>query len=123
VVLRMLADVRQATIEPIIAAAVARGTLVHTDEYDIHARPEEWGYGHEAVCHGRGGHAREEDGDGSCGVHANTMAGVWSPRRSWPRPHRGVRRRSRRSPSPPSGSCTTPAAAAGPSSASSSPPC
>jgi hypothetical protein len=30
VVLRMLANVRQKTIEPIIGATVARGTLVHT---------------------------------------------------------------------------------------------
>jgi hypothetical protein len=119
----MLADVRQATIEPIIAAAVARGTLVHTDEYDIHAGPEGWGCGHEAVCHARGGHARDEDGDGSCGVHANTAEGFRSPPRSCSGRTAASRGRSRRSPPPPSGSCTTPAAAAGPSSASSPPPC
>jgi len=33
VVLRMLANVRQGTIMPIITAAVTPGTLVHTDEY------------------------------------------------------------------------------------------
>ena len=49
--LRTLANVRQKTIEPIVGATVARNTLVHTDEYDIHARLEEWGYGHETVCH------------------------------------------------------------------------
>jgi transposase len=38
VVLRMLANVRQATIKPIITAAVAPGALVHTDEYSIYAR-------------------------------------------------------------------------------------
>jgi transposase len=38
VVLRMLANVRQATIKPVITAAVAPGTLVHTDEYSIYAR-------------------------------------------------------------------------------------
>jgi len=37
VVLRMLANVQQATIKPVIAAAVAPGTLVHTDECSIHA--------------------------------------------------------------------------------------
>ncbi len=86
----MTADVQQKTIEPIIGAAVARNTLVYTDEYDIHARLEEWGYGHKTVCHARGEYARDEDGDGFCEVHVNTMEGVWSLLRSWPRPHRGV---------------------------------
>jgi len=34
----MLANVQQATIKPIITAAVAPGTLIHTDEYSIYAR-------------------------------------------------------------------------------------
>ncbi len=38
VVLRMLANVQQATIKPVITAAVTLGTLVHTDEYSIYAR-------------------------------------------------------------------------------------
>jgi len=54
VVLRMLANVWQATIKPIITAAVAPGTLVHTDEYAIYARLPAWGYGHKTVCHARG---------------------------------------------------------------------
>jgi hypothetical protein len=45
VVLRMLADVQQKTIRPIIEAAVATGSLVHTDEYDIYARLESWAIG------------------------------------------------------------------------------
>ncbi len=86
----MLANVQQTTIEPIIGATVARGTLVYTDEYDIYARLEDWGYGHETVCHARGEYARDDDGDGFCEVHVNTMEGVWSLLRSWLRPHRGV---------------------------------
>src|SRR5689334_13924 len=90
VVLRMLANVQQKTIEPIIGATVARDTLVYTDEYDIYARLDEWGYGHETVCHARGEYARDDDGDGFREVHVNTMEGVWSLLRSWLRPHRGV---------------------------------
>src|SRR4051794_30979791 len=90
VVLRMLANVQQKTIEPIIGATVARDTLVYTDEYDIYARLDEWGYGHETVCHARGEYARDDDGDGFCEVHVNTMEGVWSLLRSWLRPHRGI---------------------------------
>jgi transposase len=86
----MLADVRQATIRPVIEGSVAKGAPVHTDEYDVYARLEEWGYGHETVCHARGEYARDDDGDGFCEVHVNTMEGVWSLLRSWLRPHRGI---------------------------------
>ena len=86
----MLANVRQKTIKPIITGAVATGALIHTDEYAIYARLEEWGYGHKTVCHGHGEYARDEDGDGFCEVHVNTMEGFWSLLRSWLRPHRGI---------------------------------
>jgi transposase len=90
VVLHMLANVQQATIRPIIASTVAQGSLVHTDEYDIYARLQAWGYGHRTVCHGRGEYARDDDGDGFCEVHVNTLEGFWSLLRSWLRPHRGI---------------------------------
>ena len=90
VVLRMLANVQQRTIRPIIEGAVAPGSLVHTDEYAVYARLPAWGYRHKTVCHGRGEYARDEDGDGFCEVHVNTMEGVWSLLPSWLRPHRGI---------------------------------
>jgi transposase-like protein len=86
----MLADVRQVTIRPVIGGSVAKGALVHTDEYGVYGRLDEWGYGHKTVCHGRGEYARDEDGDGFCEVHVNTLEGFWSLLRSWLRPHRGV---------------------------------
>ena len=86
----MLANVQQTTIRPVIEATVARGTLVHTDEYDVYARLETWGYSHKTVCHTRGEYARDEDGDGFCEVHVNTLEGVWSLLRSWLRSHRGI---------------------------------
>ena len=90
VVLHMLANVQQATIKPVIIRAVAPATLIHTDEYDIHARLPEWGYGHKTVCHAQNEYARDEDGDGFCEVHVNTIEGFWSLLRSWLRPHRGI---------------------------------
>src|SRR3954454_10077018 len=90
VVLRTLADVRQVTIRPVIEGSVAKGALVNTDEYDLYGRLEEWRYGHRTVCHARGEYARDDDGDGFCEVHVNTMEGFWSLLRSWLRPHRGV---------------------------------
>ena len=90
VVLQMLANVQQATIRPIIEKAIAKGTLIHTDEYDICARLDAWGYGHRTVCHAHGEYARDDDGDGFCEVHVNTIEGFWSLLRSWLRPHRGI---------------------------------
>ena len=91
-VVRMLADVRQAAIRPVIEGNVARGALVQTDEHDVYARPEEWGHGHGTACHARGEHARDGDGDGFREVHVDATEGVRSLLRSWPRPHRGVPR-------------------------------
>ena len=51
---------------------------------------EEWGYEHKSVNHGAGEFARDEDGDGFCEAHVNTMEGFWSLLRSWFRPHRGI---------------------------------
>lgn len=86
----MLPNVQQTTIKPIITEAVAPAALIHTDEYDIYARLLDWGYSHKTVCHTRGEYARDEDGDGFCEVHVNTIEGFWSLLRSWLRPHRGI---------------------------------
>ena len=86
----MLANVRQTTIKPVITATIAPGSLVHTDEYNAYARLEAWGYRHKTVCHAQGEYARDEDGDGFCEVHVNTLEGFWSLLRSWLRPHRGI---------------------------------
>ena len=86
----MLANVQQATIKPVITAAVVPGTLVHTDEYSIYARLPAWGYKHKTACHARGEYAHDEDGDGLCEVHVNTMEGFWSLLRSWLRPQRSI---------------------------------
>jgi len=90
VILRMRANVKQTTIKPVITAAVTPGTLVHMEKYGIYAPLPAWGYRHKTVCHGRGEYARDEDGDGFCEVHINTIEGFWFMLRSWLRPHRGI---------------------------------
>ncbi len=90
VVIRRLENVQQGTIKPLIQATIAPDTLVYTDEYDIYSRLEAWGYDHESVCHSAGEYARDDDGDGFCEVHVNTMEGFGSLLRSWLRPHRGL---------------------------------
>ena len=90
VVLQMLENVQQQTIRPIITQTVQAGSLIFTDEYDIYARLEQWGYLHQTVNHAQGEYARDDDGDGFHEVHVNTMEGFWSLLRSWLRPHRGI---------------------------------
>ena len=75
VLLRMLANVQQATIKPVIEATVAKGSLIYTDEYNVYARLPVWGYLHKTVCHGQGEYARDEDGDGFCEVHVISLSG------------------------------------------------
>ena len=98
VIIKMLANVQQESIKPIIQKVVAVGSKVFTDEYNIYHRLTEWGYAHQTVNHSQGEYARDEacpersrrDGDGFHEVHTNTIEGFWSLLRSWLRPHRGI---------------------------------
>ena len=90
VFIKMLPNVQQVTIQPVITSIVVAGSQFYTDEYDIYDRLPEWGYLHKSVNHSAGEYARDEDGDGFHEVHVNTMEGFWSLLRSWLRPHRGI---------------------------------
>jgi transposase len=90
VLIQMVENVKQVTIGPLIQETIAEGSVVYTDEYDIYARLSEWGYDHRTVCHAKGEYARDDDGDGLCETHVNTLEGFWSLLRSWLRPHRGI---------------------------------
>ena len=90
VVMRMLENVQQRTIQPLIKSTIKSGSLIYTDEYAIYDALPQWGYDHKTVCHGAGEYARDEDGDGFYEVHVNTLEGFWSLLRSWLRPHRGI---------------------------------
>ena len=90
VVIRLVENVRQATIRPLIQKFIALGSRVHTDEYSIYNPLKDWGFDHHTVCHSRGEYARDEDGDGFHEIQVNTQEGCWSLLRSWLRPHRGL---------------------------------
>jgi transposase-like protein len=64
--------------------------VIYTDECGIYSRLGESGYTHETVCHAAGEFARDDDGDGFCQEHVNTLEGFWSLLRSWLRRHRGI---------------------------------
>lgn len=89
VVIRMLDNVQQKTIRPLIEQVVKAGSRVYTDEYSIYNWLWEE-YEHKQVNHSQGEYARDEDGDGKCEVHVNTMECFWSLLRPWLRPHRGI---------------------------------
>src|SRR3954466_1707996 len=59
----------------------------HPDPYrrvrHLCSRLENWGYGHKTVCHAHGEYARDDDGDGFCEVHVNSIEGFWSLLRYW----------------------------------------
>ncbi|MDF2576957.1 MAG: ISXO2-like transposase domain protein [Chlamydiales bacterium] len=83
-------NVQTKVIKPVIAKFIATGTTIFTDEYDIYNYLSNSRYFHKTVCHSAGEYARDDDGDGFCEDHVNTMEGVWSLLRSWLRPHRGI---------------------------------
>ncbi len=87
----MLANVKQATIAPLVKSTVTPGTLIFTDEYKIYARLITWGYQHKSVCHAQGEYARSGGWRwvprSAC---QHTMEGFWSLLRSWLRPHREI---------------------------------
>lgn len=88
--LKVLPNVQQITIQPIIESTVEKGATFYTDEYNIYNKVTSWGYEHKTVNHGEGQYARNEDGNGKYEVHCNTQEGIWSLMRSWLRPHTGV---------------------------------
>ena len=70
VVIRMLADVQQATIEPLVPGAIAVGSVVHTVECAIYDKVSDWGYDHRTLCHADGKYSAD---DGFCESHVNTL--------------------------------------------------
>src|SRR5215470_16639889 len=49
VVINLMANVQQKTIEPFIKDTIVSGALVYTDAYSIYARLQTWGYEHKSV--------------------------------------------------------------------------
>jgi transposase len=90
VVIQMLSNVQQQTIQPLSRQTIRPGTLIFTDEYAIYSHLEAWGYAHKTFNHAQAEYARDDEEDGFCEVHINTMEGFWSLLRSWLRPHRGI---------------------------------
>lgn len=61
-----------------------------TDEWLGYTRLERV---HQQVAHSQREWARDEDGDGVCEVHTNTIEGLWTTLRNFLRPFRGVHKK------------------------------
>ena len=80
----------EAQLVPAVRAAAAAGAAVDADEWSGYARLAWDGYGHATVCRAHKEWARDDDGDGVREVHRNTVEGIWTGLRNFPRPSRGV---------------------------------
>lgn len=89
--LRVLSNVKSATIRPMIEQWVSPKSTIYTDEYNIYNwLSDSCKYKHQVVRHGRGEFALDKDGDGIYEVHVNTMECVWSILRPFLAIHRGI---------------------------------
>jgi len=86
-------NTQQATIQPQVEKDTQPATLLNTDESSAYNHIRDTGRGHVTVCHSRHEYARDDDGDGFCEVHCNTMEGIWTGLRNFLRPFRGVHKK------------------------------
>jgi transposase-like protein len=83
-------NTQQQPIQPKVEQATAKTSAVYTDESHAYNHLAETGRTQQSVCHSQGKYARDDDGDGVCEVHCNTMEGIWTGLRNFLRPFRGV---------------------------------
>ncbi len=88
--LRVCDNTRQITILPHVEQFTRPDVILNTDESYAYLGVTGTGRVHCTVCHSQGEYARDDDGDGFCEVHCNTMEGIWTGLRNFLRPFRGV---------------------------------
>ena len=91
--LTVSANTQRATIQPQVEADTQVTTKLNTDESSAYRHIAATGRSHVTVCHSHREYARDDDGDGFCEVHCNTMEGIWTGLRNFLRPFRGVRKK------------------------------
>jgi len=77
-------------IQPLINDRTAPDCVMNTDESNAYNRVVASGRERKTVCHSKKEFARDEDGDGFCEVHCNSVEGLWTGVRNHLRPFRGV---------------------------------
>jgi len=80
-------------LEPFVADHTVPETLVNSDEWGGYTDITDYELQHKTVNHGAKEYARDDDGDGKCEVHNNTIEGIWTGFRNFLRPFRGVNKK------------------------------
>lgn len=88
--LRVADDTKGLTLSEHVQRFTCEYALVNTDEYQSYNGIQR---DRDTVCHGANEYARDEDGDGFCEVHCNTVEGMWTDVRNFLRPFKGVHKR------------------------------
>ena len=88
--LRVVFHTDKATLTEHVHRFTHRDATVYTDAWRGYASLDRK---HATVCHGDGEWARDDDTDGLCEVHTNTIEGVWTTVRNFLRPFRGVHKK------------------------------
>ena len=91
--LKVSDNTQQTTIQPQVEMTTLPTTTVYTDESDAYNRIPNSGRERQTVCHSHREYARDDDGDGFCEVHCNTMEGIWVGLRNFLRPFRGIHKK------------------------------
>ena len=86
-------NTQQTTLQPQVEHATHVTTVLNTDESSAYNHMADTGRDHVTVCHSHHEYARDDDGDGFCEVHCNTMEGIWTGLRNFLRPFRGVHKK------------------------------
>lgn len=91
--LKVCDNTQQITIQPQVESTTLPTTTVFTDESDAYNRIPDSGRERQTVCHSQREYARDDDQDGFCEVHCNTMEGFWVGLRNFLRPFRGIHKK------------------------------
>jgi len=78
------------TLEELVVSHTQPGATVFTDGSACYQDLPKRGRPHASVNHSQREYARDDDGDGFCEVHDNTMEGLWTGLRNFLRPFRGL---------------------------------
>ena len=88
--LRVVVNTKSATLQRHSHCFTQGQAIVNTDEYQSYNGLERV---RDTVCHGAKEYARDDDGDGFCEVHCNSVEGLWTDVRNFLRPFKGVHKR------------------------------
>ncbi len=82
-------NAKKETCHDFIHDNLMNNSILYTDSW-VGYKDIDWLDGHKTVNHSKKEYARDEDHDGKCEVHCNTMEGIWSVLRQFLRTFRGL---------------------------------